>query len=918
MKNKSKRLNILNDNEQKALYNRPTFSMLEREHFFSLSKPEWKLIEKLSHENRVYFILQMGYFQAKSQFFTASVKNASDDIKFITENVLSRKKSIMNLPSRNSQTKIKNMILSFLKYEDSVSIAKNECKEKLKTVLQRHHNPSEIFKELLNFLSQKRIMLPAYTTMQEIISNAIVAEENRLKKAIHEGIPKHIKKDLLSLLTIEDDFYKLTDLKHDLRNFNYGQITDEVKKHNAYKRLYYFSKKFLPILEISIDKINYYASLATYYTVYKLKRMPETLANLYLLCYVFHRHQKMSDNIVQAFNFKVDNYDSDANTEADKIILAEKKQLNIDDEKMGVLIGYYTEEQLFDWTFKNVAEKAYETLSKEEIDKLKRHYSKKGNYKEQLIWQYYLKIQHTISRNIRPIFKALHLDCDQENNSVLKAAQFMQSLFLRDKTLEDVKQDDLPRKIISKKVEPYIIKNGKIDLFKYEFLVYLKLRKHIGNHKIYLNDTIQFKSFKEDIKATADWEKNSDTIIEKLDNPKLSGDIEKRLVELREELEPLYVTVNNNINSGENTFVKVVEKNGEKTWTLIYPTETEEFDHKFYRNLDVVDIGDAFDLVHEKCNFMNAVTHIKERESKGEFDYQGSKACIIANGTRQGIDKMSTRSNLKLQALKTCHANHIRVETIDDACTILTKGIAKLPIFKKYNFLPGINHASIDGSKHGSKRQTAKCRYSPKYFGLTKGVSALSMILHGAPINTKIIGANEHESHFSFDLYFNNKSEIPIDMISSDTAGSNQLTHLFYDLVNVEYAPCYKSVVDTMINNLCGFNDLNHYKDMLIKPKMKTKTQLIIDESDNMKQVFAAVLMKETTQHVVVKKLSCRDNASKLKRAMWEYNRIFFSIYMLKYVDDPLLQRAVRIVLNTGENYNRLFDILPAINDGDS
>src|SRR3990167_2888790 len=110
MKNKSKRLNILNDNEQKALYNRPTFSMLEREHFFSLSKPEWKLIEKLSHENRVYFILQMGYFQAKSQFFTASVKNASDDIKFITENVLSRKKSIMNLTSRNSQTKIKNMI----------------------------------------------------------------------------------------------------------------------------------------------------------------------------------------------------------------------------------------------------------------------------------------------------------------------------------------------------------------------------------------------------------------------------------------------------------------------------------------------------------------------------------------------------------------------------------------------------------------------------------------------------------------------------------------------------------------------------------------------------------------------------------------------------------------------------------------
>src|SRR3990167_2572392 len=908
MANKSKRLNILSDDECKALYNRPTFSTLEREHFFSLSKPEWKLIEKLNFDNSVYFILQMGYFQAKSQFFNVTTKNTADDIKFITEKVLSRQKTVVNFPSRNSQRKMKNMILSFLQYVDSVSTAKSECKERLKTVLQRLHNPSEIFKELLHFLSQKRIMLPAYTTMQEIISNAIVAEENRLKNKVQEGLPKHIKKDLLSLLTIDGDFYKLTDLKHDLRNFNYGQITDEVTKHNAYKKLYYFSKKFIPLLEISIGKINYYASLATYYTVYKLKRMPETLANLYMLCYVFHRHQKMSDNLTQAFNFKVDNYDSDASTEADKVILAEKKQLNIDDEKMGVLIGYYTEEPLFDWTFRNVAEKAYETLPKEEIDKLKRHYSKKGNYKEQLIWEYYIKIQRTITRNIRPIFKALHINCDQENNAVFKAAQFMQSLFLRDKTLEDVKQDDIPRKIISKQVEPYIIKDGKIDLFKYEFLVYLKLRKCIGNHKIYLNDTVQFKSFQEDIKATADWEKNRDVIIEKLNNPKLSGDIEKRLVEKQAELEALYVTVNNNINSGENTFVNVVEKNGEKTWTLTYPTDIEEFDHKYYRNLGVVDISDAFDLVNEKCNFMSAVKHIKERESKGEMDYQGSKACIIANGTRQGIDKMATRCNLNLQELQTSHANYIRVETIDDACTILTKKIAKLPFFKKYNFLPGINHASIDGSKQGSKRQTAKCRFSPKYFGLTKGVSALSMILHGAPLNTKIIGANEHESHFSFDIYFNNKSDIPIDMISTDTAGSNQLTHLFYDLVNVEYAPCYKSVVDTMINNLCGFNDLNHYKDMLIKPKIKTKMQLIIDESDNMKQVFAAVLMKETTQHVVMKKLSCRDNANKLKRAMWEYNRVFFSIYMLKYIDDPLLQRAVRIVLNTGENYNKLYN----------
>jgi hypothetical protein len=51
------------------------------------------------------------------------------------------------------------------------------------------------------------------------------------------------------------------------------------------------------------------------------------------------------------------------------------------------------------------------------------------------------------------------------------------------------------------------------------------------------------------------------------------------------------------------------------------------------------------------------------------------------------------------------------------------------------------------------------------------------------PINAYIIGANEHESHYVFDILFNNTTDIQPEIHSTDTHGANEvnfaLLHLF-------------------------------------------------------------------------------------------------------------------------------------------
>ena len=57
---------------------------------------------------------------------------------------------------------------------------------------------------------------------------------------------------------------------------------------------------------------------------------------------------------------------------------------------------------------------------------------------------------------------------------------------------------------------------------------------------------------------------------------------------------------------------------------------------------------------------------------------------------------------------------------------------------------------------------------------------------------------------------------------------------------------------------------------------------------------------------MIVGKLSSYLRANTTKRALWEYDNIIKSLYLLDYVDLPVLRQGVQTALNRGENYHQL------------
>jgi len=293
------------------------------------------------------------------------------------------------------------------------------------------------------------------------------------------------------------------------------------------------------------------------------------------------------------------------------------------------------------------------------------------------------------------------------------------------------------------------------------------------------------------------------------------------------------------------------------------------------------------------------------RYAKQGVDDLSIVACLIAWGTNLGLGRMSEISDLAYSLLATTSDNFIRMETLKQANDRVSNGIAELAIFHHYDIEEAL-HSSSDGQKFETRLHTINARHSPKYFGLKKGIVSYTLVANHVPINAQIIGANEHESHYVFDLLFNNTTEIQPEVHSTDTHGTNQVNFAILHLFGYQFAPRYADIYDTVRTSLYGFRHPSHYCEGIIKPIRKINTDLIIEEWENIQRIILSLAQKTTTQSIIIGKLNAYARKNKTKRALWEYDNIIKSLYLLDYIDSSALRRNVQRALNRGENYHKL------------
>jgi Domain of unknown function (DUF4158) len=187
---KEKRLKILATDEIESIYDRPKFTREEQLEYFTLSQSDLEILEVFgSIKSQVYFILQLGYFRAKHLFFIFTFDEVENDFQYIIEQYFNSKQ-IGGIKVIDKQTRLKQqrLILELHRYRLCGKEERQELEQKAQQSAKVYSKPVYVFRELVNYLTDRKIAIPGYTLMQDIVSQALTNEHNRLTKIVRDRL----------------------------------------------------------------------------------------------------------------------------------------------------------------------------------------------------------------------------------------------------------------------------------------------------------------------------------------------------------------------------------------------------------------------------------------------------------------------------------------------------------------------------------------------------------------------------------------------------------------------------------------------------------------------------------------------------------------------------------------------------------
>ncbi|MDI1231532.1 MAG: Tn3 family transposase [Methylobacter sp.] len=909
---KSKRLTVLSEAEKAALYELPDFDDFQRTEFFAMTEQEHAIVFRRNGlRAQVYCLLQIGYFKAKRTFFQFTLQDVPrEDITFVMERYFQGMALAERpIPSKEYYRQ-RNEIVELLGYRLWLESDVSTLWDKAVKLARNDVTPTFILTELIVFLNSQKIVRPGYTTLQTIIGDALTSERNHLEQLIDEIVDEAARTELKKLLIREDTLSELAAIKQDSKSFSYPMMVVERQKRATLEPWYQIAKVLLPKLEISQQNKNYYASLANFYSIYDLRRLKPGQTYLYLLCYAWQRYQQLSDNLVSSFCYQLKKREEETKAISEQQFTQAMASKQQEAPQVGRLILLYVDEAIDDTAlFGTVRDQAFNIMPKDSLITAGQRLCEKSPSQMDLRWEAVDKVTARCKKNLRPLAMATHFSSTDTQNPWLMALNWMKTVFSRQQTLAQRPVSEIPTDTIPKRLRPHHLlvldEEGKIASIRgdrYEFWIYRQIRKRFDINELYLNDSVVNRRFSDDLVSM---EQKAD-ILKKLDIPWLRQPLDESIDALYTELGQQWKLFDRELRQGKLKHLEYDAIRKHLTWRRKPKVNKDEaLKVAFYAKLQAHGIADIFRFVNDQCHFLSALTPLQPRYAKKIADEDSLMAVIIAQALNHGNLSMAETSDMPYHVLEATYQQYLRLSTLKASNDRISNFISEFSIFPYYSFGLESLYGSVDGQKLEMGTPSLKARHSKKYFRRGKGVVAYTLLANHIALQTELIGAHEHESHFLFDICYNNTSNIMPTAITGDMHSINKANFAILHWFGMKLMPRFVSLQDQLKHLYCA-DDIANYEKFLIPPAGQISRALIESDQAHIDQIVATLGLKEMTQNTLIKKLCALPPQNRTRKAIFEFDKLVRSIYTLKYLRDPQIERDVHRSQNRIESYHQL------------
>jgi TnpA family transposase len=920
------KMRILDHAEEQQFENPPKFSNADRKKFLTFPEAILSQCEKIKvPTKKAFFLLTFGYFKAKNKFYPN--KFYEKDLKYICMKFsIPFKKVNIKDYDRPTYHHHKKFILEWFGFENFNKDAERLILSMITPLVRSHAKTKTIFFAVAEFLVNRKIEIPSYHQISEIILNAISDHKANLIKTIENALTDEKKELLDSLLEkITDEKtgkevnrYKLTWLKKFSQSTRPGKIRLNIYDLKTLRNLYKRLEEIIRSLDLSRDGFTFFANSVIKFNYLQVDQKSDSDKYLHLITFIVHQFYRLQDTLIDIFLQAHQTIVNSAIKEEKEKLYKEKedrrkmisnfiKYLTRDIKSFRKIENIVLDSDLTEFEkiefLKNILseEKDFRDRIDEEIKDIR---SKQKTAEKDAVYYEILKRKSRMLQNrVSDIIKNVEFSRDSSDSSLIEAIDYYKS---RDGKLNG---KDVPLMcLFPHEREKVYDEDKKFDISFYKAILFAKISYAIKSGSLNVVYSYKYRSLDDYMIPADEWNRNRSEILKKAEMAHLL-DCESVLQMFKKKLDQSFREVNTHAIDGENEHLKFGKKN---KFHIITPRKDTEINEEGIAISDYlpgkryIPIGEVLKSVNDLTGFLDCFEHWQDRYTKKKKPDHQFFAGILGYGCNIGIHKMAKISNMVSEDELNYLVNwNFSLNNILNANDKILEYIDKLELPGIYKNYDNKTITSSDGQKQDISVDSLNANYSYKYFGQKKGVSIYSFIdeRHLLFYST-VINAAERDVTFVLDGLMHN-NVIQSDMHTTDTHGYSEMMYGTTELLGFEYAPRIKNVRD---QQLYAFKSKKEYtsKGYRILPDHKIQETKIYDNWDDILRFVATIKLKVSTASQLFKRLNSYSKQNPLMEALKEYGKIIKTISINKYIDDVERRQLIEGQLNKIESSHRL------------
>ena len=899
------RREYLSPDERARFDTPPPLTPQQRAIFLDL--PAWAvsyLQPALSPTNRVGFLLQLGYFRVVSRFFVVD-RFEPADTAWLTRQLGFEPMAVTLADYAASQTvyRHRHVILDQLGYEA--------------------FSPTRMLDELAIYLRERRVEVPPYNTLREILTQALDTFDNHLQAIIQHHLTNADRVMLDALLdnSTTDDRpsggqFPLTKLKTIGQSMQPGQIAERVALFRQLKTLFVALAPLIVRLELADETIRYYAQ---YVLDNRSVQLAERVHERYLrlIAFITYQYLTVGDALILTLNkavasvlngcettLKEQYYQSRYTTAGLVSQVSRRADLHID-----VLTEIEQTVERTDWINDRKVEHIRLLLGKKRLnpeqltaDKDRLTELKTINQPIQERADYYLALEKASLRlqvRVSAIAQVLVFDAHTAQPQLLAALRHFQERKGELTTGSAVGVDFLD--MVER--QHVFTETGKLRLSLYKVLLFRAMRDALRDGTLTVLSSYDYRSVDEYQIPRSQWQTYRDTYLQRAHLTHRSQPA-PTLVALGEQINQQFKRTNDQLTTNPQVFFdshggwhlhryRADEETSDGDVRLLYPTSR------------VISLRDVLTQVDALTGFSGKFVHKGFVQKPTRPDPRLLLAAIIGYGENIGIRKMALISrHLSAHALETVATQYFSPEMTLEANDCILSHSNALPLTDLFRRKEGIIHTGSDSQKYDVSIPSLRASASFKYFGNGEGMSVYSGLDEaGQLIYSTVFNAADRESPYVLDVMLYNEV-LQTDAHATDMHGFSEPNFALSGLFGLELRPRFVTI---HTQQLFSLDAVSTYKDLgyTITPVKRVDYQHLVSQWDDLLRLAVSIKLGYVKASTILKRLNSYARQHPLYKALKELGRLYKTEYILRYVDQPELRESVKGMLTKVEHANK-------------